>query len=90
VHQGGCRMSTVTRPLEQHITAADTEVGLAVINRVLPTYARGLHAGDAAHLAHEAERVESLPPTPVANTMRAMVDAERTWRRHLARLGGRA
>jgi hypothetical protein len=49
----------------------------------------GLHSGDAAHLAHEAERVESLPRTPVADTMRAMVDAERTWRRHLARLGGR-
>jgi hypothetical protein len=78
-----------TVPLDQHPTAADREVGLAVINRVLPTYAAGLHSGDSAHLAHEAERVESLPPTPVAKTMRAMVDAERTWRRHLARLGGR-
>lgn len=66
------------------------EVGLAVINRVLPAYAAGLHTGDAAHLAHEAERVESMPHTPVATTMRAMVDAERTWRRHLARIGGRA
>lgn len=66
------------------------EVGLAVINRVLPAYAAGLHTGDNAHLAHEAERVETMPHTPVAVTMRAMVDAERTWRRHLARIGGRA
>lgn len=65
------------------------EIGLAVINRVLPAYAAGLHSGDADHLAHEAERVESLPHTPVATTMRAMVDAERAWRRHLARMGGR-
>lgn len=66
------------------------EIGLAVINRVLPAYAAGLQAGDADHLAHEAERVESLPHTPVATTMRAIVDSELTWRRHLARLGGRA
>jgi hypothetical protein len=82
-------VSTLTVPLVQHPSAADREIGLAVINRVLPTYARGLHSGDATHLAHETERVESLPRTPVTNAMRAMVDAERTWRRHLARMGGR-
>lgn len=66
------------------------EVGLAVINRVLPTYAAGLHAGDDAHLKHEAERLESLPKTPVIGAMRALVDSERTWRRHLARMGAHA
>jgi hypothetical protein len=65
------------------------EVGLAVINRVLPAYAAGLHAGDAAHLAHEAERVEALPKSLISDAMRASVDSERTWRRHVARLGGR-
>jgi hypothetical protein len=66
------------------------EVGLAVINRVLPTYAAGLHAGDAAHLAHEAERTEAMEESPVAHAMRALVDSERTWRRHLARMGAHA
>ena len=82
-------MSTVTVPLEQHPTPAVHEIGLAVINRVLPTYAAGLRTGDAAHLDHEAERLESLPKTPVIATMRALVDGERAWRRHLARMGGR-
>lgn len=80
-------MTTATKPLAQHITPDARAVGLAVINRVLPTYAAGLHTGDNAHLAHEAERVEALPKTPVVTAMRAMVDAERTWRRHLARMG---
>lgn len=83
-------MSTVTRPLEQHITAADREVGLAVINRILPTYAKGIHAADARYLTHEAERLETLPESLVTSRMRAIVDSERAWRRHLARLGGRA
>lgn len=65
------------------------EVALAVIARVLPTYAIGLHAGDAAHLAHEAERLETLPKSLISDAMRASVDAERTERRRLARLGGR-
>lgn len=80
-------MTTVTIPLAQDITPDAREVGLAVINRVLPTYAAGLHNGDDAHLQHEAERVEALPKTPVITAMRAMVDAERLWRRHLARMG---
>lgn len=85
-------MSTLTRPLEQHITAADTEVGLRLINHVLPTYRKGLHAPTTTllMLAHEAERREAAPPSVVNDAMRAYVDSERTWRRHLARLGGRA
>jgi hypothetical protein len=84
-------VSTVTVPLEQHPTPAVHEIGLAVINRVLPTYAAGIHARTttAAMLAHEAERLESLPKSPVIGAMRALVDSERTWRRHLARMGGR-
>lgn len=65
------------------------EIAQAVIARVLPTYAIGLHAGDAAHLAHEAERLEALPKSLISDAMRASVDSERTWRRHVARLGGR-
>jgi hypothetical protein len=68
-----------------------TEVALAVINRVMITYAKGVHAETTTPLMlqHEAERLEGLPKSPVNTAMRAIVDAERTWRRHLARLGGR-
>jgi hypothetical protein len=84
-------MSTATVPLRQQITPADREVALAVINRVLPTYAAGLHAPTTSlsDLAHEAERLEAMPKSPVVKSMRAMVDSERAWRRHLARMGGR-
>lgn len=81
-------MSTATVPLRQQITPDAREAGLAVINRVLPAYAAGIHAGDNAHLAHEGERLEALPKTPVVTAMRAIVDSERTWRRHLNRIGG--
>ncbi|HZE33432.1 MAG TPA: hypothetical protein VE198_18565 [Actinoallomurus sp.] len=80
-------MSTLTVPLRQHPTPAAREIGLRVINNVLPAYAAGLHTGDAAHLAHEAERLDSLPASPVIGAMRALVDSERAWRRHLARMG---
>jgi hypothetical protein len=66
------------------------EIGLAVINRVIPTYARGMHAAATPTLTHEAARLDGLPKSPVIGSMRAIVDSELTWRRHLARLGGRA
>lgn len=65
------------------------EVALAVINRILPTYRIGLKHYTLDELKHEAERVETLEPSPVSRAMRARVDSERTWRRHVARLGGR-
>jgi hypothetical protein len=74
-------VSTVTVPLKQRITPDAREVGLAVINRVLPTYAAGLHTGDNEHLQHEAERLETQESSPVIRAMRAMVDAERIERR---------
>jgi hypothetical protein len=77
--------ATVLRP-------GANEVGLAVINRVLPTYRLGLHAPTTTpqYLQHEADRLEALPKSLISDAMRASVDAERTWRRHLARMGGRA
>lgn len=67
------------------------EVARAVINRILPTYRTGLHAVTTTpqYLRHEAERLEALPKSVVNDAMRASVDSERTWRRHVARLGGR-
>lgn len=83
-------MSTVTVPLRQELRPDAREVGLAVINHVLPAYAQGIHHCSLIELAHEAERVEAMPKSPVSRSMRAYVDAERAWRRHLARIGGRA
>lgn len=82
-------MTTATKPLAQHITPDAREVGLAVINRVLPAYYEGLHARTTTPLMleHEAERLEAMLPSLVVRSMRSMVDAERTWRRHLARMG---
>lgn len=82
-------MSTLTVPLVQHPSAADREIGLAVINRVLPVHRLGVHHYTSAELTHEAERLETQQPSPVIRAMRAAVDAEQTWRRHLARMGGR-
>lgn len=65
------------------------EIGLAVINRVLPAHRIGIHHHTNAELAHEAERLEAQQPSPVIRAMRAAVDSELTWRRHLARMGGR-
>lgn len=64
------------------------EVAQAVIHRVLPTYRVGLHATTSAALQHEADRLEAVPKSLISDAMRASVDAERTWRRHLARMGG--
>lgn len=75
-------MNTATVPLKQWITPDAHEIGLAVINRVLPTYAAGIRAGDDAHLTHEAERLETQESSPVVCAMRAIVDAERLGRRH--------
>lgn len=80
-------MNTVT---ETALRPDAREVGLAVINRVLPFYAKGIHHYSLTELAHEAERVEGLEPSPVVKSMRALVDGERAWRRHLNRMGGRA
>jgi hypothetical protein len=74
-------VSTVTVPLAQAITPHAREIGLAVINRVLPTIATGLAGGDAEHLRHEAARWESMPPSPLRATVLALVDAERIDRR---------
>lgn len=82
-------MSTLTVPLRQHLTPAAREVGLAVIHRVLPAHRAGIHHHSRAELTHEAERLEAMQPSPVVRAMRAAVDDERTWRRHLERLGGR-
>jgi hypothetical protein len=65
------------------------EVARAVINRVLPVHRAGVHHYTSAELAHEAERLETQEPSAVIRAMRATVDAERAWRRHLQRLGGR-
>lgn len=67
---------TATVPLVQHPTDADRERGLAVINRVMPTYVTGMHAADLSVLVHEAERLESLPASPVIKSMRLIVGAE--------------
>jgi hypothetical protein len=78
-------VSTATVPLRQRITPADREVALAVINRVLPTYAQGMHAATDAVLRHEAERLEGVESTPVVKSMRAIVEGERLMRRGGAR-----
>jgi hypothetical protein len=67
---------TATRPIVQHPTAADRERALAVINAVMPTFATGMHCACLAELEHEAERLESLPPSRVVRSMRQIVDAE--------------
>jgi hypothetical protein len=74
---------TVTAPLRPDAR----EVGLAVINRVLPSIRAGLHDGDLDHLRHEAERWEAMHPSPLRSTVLADIDAERLWRRHLVRMG---
>jgi hypothetical protein len=81
-------MSTLTVPLVQHLDAECREVGLRVINHVIPTIAAGLHAGDADHLRHEAERWESMPPSPVRTAVLALVDGERIERRLRGGEGG--
>lgn len=63
------------------------EVGLAVINRVLPKHRKGIHAASNEMLRHEAERLEGQPPSPINTILLSHVDAERLWRRHLWRMG---
>lgn len=74
-------MTSLTVPLDQHPTDADREAGLALINACMARFAVGMHAADEAELAHEAERLEALPKSPVVRSMRAIVDGERAARR---------
>jgi len=74
-------VSTLTVPLDQHLTDADREAGLALINACMPSFAAGMHAADDATLRHEAERLEAQRPSRVVKTMRAIVDGERAARR---------
>lgn len=67
---------TATRPIVQNPTAADRERALEIINRVMPTFAHGMHCACLAELEHEAERLEALPPSKVVRSMRQIVDAE--------------
>lgn len=74
-------MSTLTVPITQHPTDADREAGLALINACMTRFATGMHAAADTELAHEAERLEALPYSPVIRSMRAIVDGERAARR---------
>jgi hypothetical protein len=69
-------MSSLTVPLEQHITAADRERGLALINRCMCRFVDGIHAADLATVQHESERLEGLQSSPVVKSMRLIVDQE--------------
>jgi hypothetical protein len=51
-----------------------------LIERLIPTIAAGYRAAPDEELAHEADRLESLPGSTVIARMRDMVDAERAGR----------
>lgn len=69
------RMAPVHEP-----TDAEREYALALINRHIVTFAKGMHAADDETLRHEAERLEAEPTSPVVKSMRAIVDGERAAR----------
>jgi hypothetical protein len=82
-------MLTATIPIVQHPTDADRENGLALINRCMASFAAGMHTADEAVLRHEAERLESMPRSPVVRSMRAIVDGELATRPHGGEGGNR-
>lgn len=47
-----------------------------VVQDLLQVWADSLSMFDDANLAHEAERLETLPQSPVADFMRERIDAE--------------
>jgi hypothetical protein len=51
-----------------------------LLERCLTAFTDGLHTADPLTLDHEAERVETMEPSPLAERMRAAVDAERNHR----------
>jgi hypothetical protein len=62
------RTDTTTPPVRTPITA--------LVDRALDAWTRGLHGMDLTQLAHEAERAETLPSSPIGDRMRKAVDAE--------------
>lgn len=67
------------RPVRK-LTDAERESGLALINRLMPVVAAGVHAADNETLRHEAERLEAEPTSKVIKSMRLIVEAERAER----------
>ena len=61
-----------TRPTRT-LTPAEREAGLALINRLMPTVVDGWRHADDGYLAHEAERLESMPGSPVIKSMRLIL-----------------
>lgn len=62
-------MTAVVRPM----TAAEKQ---ALIEQLIPRVTDGIRHEDDASLAHEAERYEAMPSSPLVLRMRAIVAAE--------------
>jgi hypothetical protein len=59
----------------------DTVLPAELIDRCVTRFAEGLRVADEMTLAHEAERLESLPTSPAVTRMREAVAAEQIARR---------
>jgi hypothetical protein len=64
------------RPVRTSLSERDYEL----INRLMPVVVAGWRKADELTLQHEAERLDGLPTSPVIQTMRAFVEAERALR----------